>query len=140
MAEVFGIIAGALGVLDVSKRGIDHLDHVCSRWRNAPQELLDLRNEVEDLRVVLDQVMEAKLTIETASRQDAPLAAALDEQYRKANDQITALEEILNDLNGIASYKKKYKWVRKEGKIEVIKMQVRRVRQTISSLLITHGV
>jgi hypothetical protein len=140
MAEVFGIIAGALGALDVSKRGIDRIDHVCSRWRNAPQELLELRNEVQDLRVVLDQIMEAKTTIETTSQQDAPFAAALDEQYKKANDSLTGLEDILDDLNGIKGYKKKYKWVRKEGKIDAMKMQIRRVRQTISSLLLTHGV
>ncbi|KAF4449902.1 Ankyrin repeat-containing protein [Fusarium austroafricanum] len=140
MAEIFGVIAGTVGVLDVSKRGIDRLDHVCSRWRNAPQELLELRNEVEDLRVVLDQVMEAKTTIETTSQHDAPLAASLNEQYRKANDQLAALEDIVNALSSIKNYKKKYKWVRKEGKIETIKMRIRGVRESISSLLLAHGV
>lgn len=139
MAEMFGVIAGAVGVLDVSKRGIDRLDHVCSRWRNAPQELLELRNEVED-RVVLDQVMEAKTTIETTSQHDAPLAASLTEQYRKANDQLAALEDIVNALSSIKNYKKKYKWVRKEGKIEAINIRIRGVRESISSLLLTHGV
>ncbi|KAL4730874.1 hypothetical protein ACLX1H_002916 [Fusarium chlamydosporum] len=104
------------------------------------EELLELRNEVEDLRVVLDQILEAKTTIETTSQHDAPFAAALNEQYQKANDRITRLEDILNALDGIKSYKKRYKWVRNEGKIDAMKMQIRCVRQTISSLLLTHGV
>lgn len=140
MAEVFGVVAGAIGVLDVSTRGVQRLSQLCARWNHAPQELLSLSNELQDLCVILDQIKTAERAIRATSQQDPSLVTALSEQLQSAEAHIKTMNDILDELASLKKFKKKYKWVRREGIIEKLRGQIRGVREGISALLLTHGV
>ncbi|KAI1429135.1 hypothetical protein F5Y12DRAFT_710346 [Xylaria sp. FL1777] len=140
MAEVFGVVSGAIGVLDVSTRGIQRLQQVVKTWINAPAELLALQNEVEDLRYLLDEIQRTAVAIETTAQQDAGFAAALREQLRKARDHHQSLEYILDEMSRIKRFKKKFNWVRREGRVANLKRGFQQVREQISNLLVVHSV
>lgn len=140
MAEVFGIVAGAIGVLDVSARGLQHLHRICTKWKHAPEEISALHNELQDLRVVIHQVKEAGKAIEAASPGDGVLATTLAVYLRNANEYVKQLNDSVDWLAAQSDIKKKYKWLRREGKVEDLKLRIRRVRESINSLLLAHGV
>ena len=140
MAEVFGTISAAIGVLDVSTRGVQRLHHIIKTWNNAPAELLALTNEIEDLKLLLSEIDSAKVTIEDAAQQDAGFVAALGDQLSKAEKLCQSLSDTINELTKLKKYEKKANWVRREGRVENLKREFRQVREHINALLTTHNV
>ena len=140
MAEIMGIAAAAIGILNTGAKASVRLRQTFKTWINAPEELLALHNEVEDLRVVINQISIAGTAVEAVSQQDATFTKALREQIDKAGVYLESLELLLDDISKIKKYKKRYRWVRQEGKVELRKGQFRNVRERIQALLVAHNV
>jgi len=140
MAEPFSISAGALGVLDVGTRLSKRLRQITQTWKNAPQEMLSLQNELEDLNLVLDEIQACQQSIVAASQHDTAVATNLQGYIREARRHFETLESSLDEMSRLKKYKKKFQWVREQGKISGIQKQIRVVRERIKDLLVTHNV
>lgn len=140
MAEAVGLAISVVGILDTLTRASKHLGEVISTWRNAPDELLALRNELEDMRVVLDEVQHTRKAVEALSSEDGDFMRILGSQITSMDRQIHALEEILYRLSKLSGYKQRLKWLRKEGRIEEMKVRVRESRESIRSMLLANNV
>jgi predicted nuclease with TOPRIM domain len=140
MAEVFGILAGVAGVLKFGSTISTRLRNMIATWRHAPTEILALHNEVEDLRLVLDEMQNCKQEIAEATQRDAAVTAALQRQIQKAQQHFETLDVLLNKLTGSQKFKKKFKWLNEKANIERIKGQIRLTREETKDLLIAHNV
>jgi len=140
MAEVFGVVSAAIGLLDVSSRGIGRLHQVVKTWSNAPVELHQLEAEVGDLRYLIDEVRRTQVAIEAAARQDTAFVAVLEEHLQKAQDYFHELDDILDEMSKFKKYKKKSVWVQREGRVKKLRSELSQVRRHINSLLVAHNV
>jgi len=107
MAEPFSISAGALGVLDVGTRLSKRLRQITQTWKNAPQEMLSLQNELEDLNLVLDEIQACQQSIVAASQHDTAVATNLQGYIREARRHFEMLESSLDEMSRLKKYKKK---------------------------------
>ncbi|CAI4218969.1 unnamed protein product [Parascedosporium putredinis] len=118
MVEPFSVVASALGVMDVGARVSVGIVNVIRRWKNAPQDILDLHNEISDLRVLLDQMVHAHQKLpdddDVADQDGAFVAAAARAHLDKAVGHLQSLESLANELQNLKGVRRrKNGWIRR---------------------------
>jgi len=109
MAEAVGVVAAAVGILDVATKGSHSLGRICSSWRHAPDELLALRNEIEDLRMVLDQITASGVAAGDSSAPQASNALVpLDALLKKAEGIVKDFDTLVDKIASIKKYKARF--------------------------------
>jgi predicted nucleic acid-binding Zn-ribbon protein len=137
--EVLGILAATVGVLKVGSKVSSKLRDIIKTWQNVPAELLALHNELEDLRIVLDEMRSCEKDIEATFQGPLHRVDALRRQIRCAERHLTTLDNLVEELYQLKGSKKKLKWIREKREIGVILRQIRTAREAMSGILVTHS-
>ncbi|KAK0666625.1 hypothetical protein QBC41DRAFT_280530 [Cercophora samala] len=139
MAEVFGIVAGVVGLADVGTRLSLRLRETVRTWSNAPLEVLALNNEISDLTAVLrfteDACRGAKHTHMSES-----FTMTLEQQLRTARQFLERIEDIIVLLSSVTGAKQKKRWIQLKATVARQKEELRAVRLKIWDLLHVHQV
>jgi hypothetical protein len=134
MAEIFGVLAAVVGVLDVVTRVSMRLIAIKNTWKKAPLEILALSNEVTDLNIVLHYTRDACKRVKTGCA-NAEFTEALDEHIRTATLLLTEVDKILSPLPSMKELKKRRKWLQLKKSLIVKKNELNDVRTRIRDLL-----
>jgi hypothetical protein len=137
--DPFTIIVGVLGTLDASTRLASKASKIIATLKNAPADILALMNELEDLRVVLNEAEFAREKIENAAQGNPSLHSALRMELESARLEVDELEIILDNTWNM-KMQKRITWLRKQGNIEKRRAQLRNCRERLRDLLVTHNV
>ncbi|KAK3367699.1 ankyrin repeat-containing domain protein [Podospora didyma] len=140
MADIIALVGGTIKILDVLTRGSMGLWEIIQTWKSAPDALLALRNETEALRIVLDTVREAQQLIESAAASDAAFATTLAQEMATAEVSALELTTAVDKLSFGRDFRRKARWLRHQGKIDLLKTRFRDVRERIQALLVVHNV
>jgi len=130
------IAAGLIGLLDVSARLSGKARRIAHTIKNAPAQILALENELEDFRLVLNEVQQAQEQIIAA--RDVALPAVLSREIERAQRETDELEETV-DLVTSTGKNVGIRWLRKQSHIYIHKSRLREIRQRIQELLVTHN-
>lgn len=139
MAEVFGVVAAVVGVVDVGSRVSARLRDITHTWKHAPAEILALSNEVTDITVVLHHTKDACNSTKAVSA-DSALAKDLDKYINTARSILTELNNILDQLASTRSLRKKVKWIQLKDVVLSKKNELKSTRTEIRELLRAHNV
>lgn len=141
MAEIFGVIAGAAGLLDVSFRLAKGLRSLKAELKNAPDLIQALTNEVEDIGAVLASVEETGKVVR-ASGIGTPSSTAIFEQLQvqldKAGVILNELEGLIQSFEAETPLRRRFMWVRKQSQILDLQSKLQEVRKKIQELLATY--
>lgn len=139
MADPFSVIAGVLGTLDASTRLASKATKIILTLKNAPSDILALANELEDLRVILDEAETARWRLEKEAVGSPTMVAALRAELNNARSQIDELGEIV-DRTWEMKAQRRVTWLRKQGDIGRRMTSLRLCRERLRDLLTTHNV
>jgi len=137
--DPFTVVVGVLGTLDASTRLASKAANIVATLKNAPGDILALVNELEDLRVVLNEADTARERLEHATQGSASLLSALRMELETARFEVDELEIIL-DKTWSLKMQKRIMWLRKQGDIEKRRARLRACRERLRDLLVTHNV
>ncbi|KAF2146704.1 uncharacterized protein K452DRAFT_355170 [Aplosporella prunicola CBS 121167] len=128
MAEVVGLIASVATLVESAAK----LVKLINRLTDAPDELLALSNEANDLRLLLAE-------IEKATADQPELQLSLAGSLQNADDKIKALHSFLQqiDISKIRA-KDRLRWVRNRSKVCALQSGFREARLQLSALLATN--
>jgi len=137
--DPFTIVVGVIGTLDAGTRLSSKASSLISKLKNAPADILTLMNELEDLRVVLNEAGLAGEKLEDAAHTNSTLHSALREVLQSAHLQIDELETIIDRTQGM-KLQQRITWLRKQGNIEKRRAELRSCREQLRDILATHNV
>jgi len=141
MAEVFAIFSSTISAIDIAVRASTKLGNLVVQWKNAPQIILAISNEVADLTVVLSRIQEAEGDLKRAdARHNDEFLRSLNDQLHKAQQFLAELGTFIQDLDRSTSSKKKRRWVLKGSRAATLQRDLRNTRQKINELLLTYNV
>ena len=134
MAEVFGVLAGVISVIDVGARVSGELVSLCTAWRNAPLDILLLSNEVTDLNVILQLTSDA--CEETKSSLTKPaFSDALENHVQQAHALLKEIDQALSPLIPMRKLKKRTKWIHLKRQLMLKRIELKVVRGRIRDVL-----
>lgn len=139
MAEVFGVVSGAVGAAGVAfqfAEGIRKLYQFCKDIRDAPEEIRDSLNQLQPLSYILDAIAAdlQKHPIHLATHSGLP---AVLEACRQGEVQMTAL---LKEIKSGMDQKKKLASLRAVWKKNEVKKFMDRIERAKTSLLLAQTV
>lgn len=132
MAGILSIASGIISVLQAAERLSDLLKKV-EVYRAASDEILALSNEVEDIRLILDEhnhIVEELNHIRDVPR--ARLRRFLDDTEIKILQIESLIKGILIQNNLKHSAMNKISWVRKKPEVEMMRKELRDLRRNIT--------
>jgi hypothetical protein len=138
MAEVFSVVAAAIGLVDLAGRSSYKLPHLVRDWRHAPTLILALVNETADIQVLLSRLQDAGSIIRNQPQTNAILNMALESEIKKATQCLCELEALVVELSQASPAGKKRKWVQKKSQAADLQGRLRTVRVGINDLFMTH--
>jgi hypothetical protein len=135
MAEAFSILSGAVSVLDVLLRGATALHELICEWHDAPDEICELFNEVNDSRSALSEACEVWETAR-ATRTDQYLvfSDAIQKEVDQAKSLWEEFEVLLEGLGGGRGTSKagvRIRWIGRRKKLEKLRKRLRVVRRNV---------
>jgi hypothetical protein len=136
MADPFSILAGILSLIDVSARLSSKTRFIARTVKNAPSEILALGNELEDLRVVLNEAENGQQEMVVALKDRPALHISLVEEIAKAREKVVQLEQIIDQVSSVEGHMR-IRWLRKQRQIQVFQLELRKIRQRIQELLVS---
>lgn len=141
MAEAFGVLSAAAGFLDVTFRASSGLHNLIIEYRNAPELILALSNEVSEARVVVERVRDAQQTVErlSDSQHDAVFLDNLKDQLAKARAIIADIECLANILSTGTSPGERFRWLRKKKDAARLKNRLQEATRRVNDLLIAQN-
>lgn len=138
MAEVFSVIAAAIGVIDLAGRSSSKLARLVLEWRHAPTLILTLVNETADLQVLLGRLKDAGSVVRRQVLSDRALSDALEAEFRKSTQHLHDLEVFIEELERSSPRTRKRKWVQKKALAAELQAKLRTSRLCINDLFMSH--
>jgi hypothetical protein len=134
MAEIFGAAAAALGVLEVGLKASSRLRVVIKTWKNVPQELASLSNELSDTTLLLNLTRNA---VRRWSADDVcfEVEENIVGQLDRTKDALSDLEKQIKELYSVEEWKRKRKWIRLKPTIYQKRDELRDCRARIGVFL-----
>lgn len=132
MAELFGVVAGAAGLLQAAneiRKGAKTIRNARNHFKEAPEDICDLADDLENLTVTMELLTTSAGMIEQCWPQGAPLLQACEKQCKAV---VSALENMKSryidtlDSKGSARLMRKYEF-------RAWDQDVRRLRDRIES-------
>ncbi|KAK0099595.1 hypothetical protein ONS95_013508 [Cadophora gregata] len=128
MAEIFGLVAAAAGVLDTLSKVISLIDSI----RRAPQEARDVANEVESLRAVIEVL---RLSAERPSHSLPPeWIQTTSTVLINANAASRRLESSIRTGTSKMFLRTRLKWVLRSSETNQYCVQLRSYAQMLNTL------
>ena len=141
MAEPLSVIASVIAVIATAATCAENLSRIIQDIRHAPDELLALSNEINNVRSTVDDAKVACTCLATASSSTTKFIETLERLLKEA-------ERVLDDLNRLVSeYNSKPHirnrslwWIRHKNTTKQHLMTLRKIRCSISELLTSANV
>lgn len=128
MAEIFGLVAAAAGVLDTLTKVISLIDSI----RKAPQQARDVANEVESLRAVIEVL---RLSAEHPGHAlPATWIQTTSTVLRNANATSKKLENTIGSGKSRMLFRTRLKWVLRSSETRSYCEQLRSYTQMLNVL------
>ncbi|KAF4449470.1 hypothetical protein F53441_7264 [Fusarium austroafricanum] len=142
MAEVIGLVASIVSLLDVALKSYNALHDLQFQVRNAPYLIQALENETEAIILVLTHV-ENTIRTTTAARLGSSCSAAilsdLEIELRKSEAVLQQLGSFINSLKNETTCLQRIKWARKKEKATELQKELKEVRIRISELQLAYS-
>ncbi|KAK4211496.1 ankyrin repeat-containing domain protein [Rhypophila decipiens] len=138
MAEIFGIIAGAAGLVDVGLKLSVRLRSLARTWNNASAEILSLHNEISDLSTLLHFT---KSVCEESAHHlnlDGRFSDLINQHLNEAK---SLLDQISHDLHILevpelqSPKRRKWKWLNLRSSLLARKHEVNNIRTKLRECL-----
>ena len=128
--EPFGATTAALTVIKTLSGFAD----VVKSFKDAPNELLALNNEVSDLKLVISDIE----TLDRESNLVRNSSESLTKLLLEARIKVNALEGLTQELVTFGAESnvkiRRIKWVRTKSKVERLRRELREVRSNIAAI------
>lgn len=138
MAEIFGVVASAASLLEITLKCAKVLHGLQQDLKNAPDLILALSNETQDLCVLLTRLEDTRKAAEAANLNTPEATATLTQmevQMGKAKIILGELDSLIQELAAEEPAMRRVKWVRKKSQAANLQHRLREVRRNISELL-----
>lgn len=127
-ASVIGIVTAGVAI---GKR----INTIVKAWKNAPQEILALANEVSDLNLVLRTAEEA-LTERDACPSEADKIISVVQRAKVAFDELDELSARYSRIIGLKNAKKgRFVWIKEKTVVKTLHERVKQIRTEVVSLV-----
>ncbi len=138
MAEVFGTAAAVLGALETCAHLSEKLIKTIRNWKNAPDEIQALQNEIVSLDFVLKGANGARQVLQLNERQggSSEFADGLGQQVREARAHLTDLENSLEELSRGKKASQRWQWLTQRSSIMTKKKAIRHISSKINDMLV----
>jgi hypothetical protein len=133
MAEAFALAASVLGVIDVATRASTSIIHVIRIMKHTPRILLELNNEITELRAVLGTVQaSAHAALEEEARN------TLEPLFQTARRYLEELDAMMTKLAALPTLTQRVRMASKLRPAEALKVKLGDVRRSIDEMLTAH--
>ena len=130
MAEIIGIIASAITVVNATAAALDTINKV----KDVPKYIKDLNFELEDLTIVLQQIRDT-FTCQKGDPTEKVLRSC-SQMLKKLHDLITPIHQS-TDTNIVQQYVKSLRVRVKQGEIESMIKRIQSYKLTLTLALIS---
>lgn len=115
MTDPLSVAASALTILSASTTCAKALQNAIREWRNAPDEIAQLNNEVVEVQVLLDSLCQ---TLKKGAQAEKGAMTATERKLNAVKIALADLEELMKkSFNGITHRRLKYIWIREKGRV-----------------------
>lgn len=130
MADPLSVTASALTVIGASSACANFLLEFIKGLRNAPAELLALSNEVNELKIVLNEI---KIVCQSIEQEPIPSQEFLD----MVSKQLAEAGEILKELDELRkrNSSRRYRWPLNKSKAERLHGKLKDTRSKLLAQL-----
>ena len=140
MSDPLSVIASVISLLDIGTRCATQVQRLLQAFRHAPEELLSLSNEVNDLKVVLSEVERTCQSFQHSNILPyTQTIAALDTQLDRASRKLIELESLIASLYIMSSSGRakvdKVAWLSKRTTAKNMQEDWKGIRESIHALL-----
>jgi len=136
MADPLSVAASAIAVLSTCINCADTLYSLIKGIHNAPNDLLNLSNEVNHLKAVLDEATR----FEEHNAAPTHLAETLEGLLTEAKETLGELDDlVLRYKSGKLSLKRCVTWLCQKDRAKALQKRLKHTRSTIVALLTTNS-
>ena len=144
MGEAFAILAGVVGLLDITARASRHVRNLMYEWENAPFHFQVLFNEINDSNLVLDHVKTACEAIITRTGDGSgTLGQALDNQIKRSEPMWLEVNNLLGSIGSISStgtiQMRRRRWYKQQRRAGELQSDLRNARLRFMELLASYN-
>jgi hypothetical protein len=140
MADPFSIFSAIVDVLDVGARTAKGLRTLYIQLENAPDLIISLANEIEDLRAILYGFSKAQQSIARLSDQhDADVLEMLSAQLKTAYTLVIKVDILVNKMRATKSLEQRFLWLVKRNKAIELREHIKEAKQRLTEMLVAHG-
>lgn len=134
MAEIASLLLAIAGGVDIATRTSSELRRIVHEWKDAPEQVASLSEEIINSRRVALQLQEFCEKLEIHSL-DAVYVAAISSQVRRAEPLWVQLENIVQSLKAQKGRLRKERWIRNKHKVTFLQEKLRLLRVATVEIL-----
>ncbi|KAK5659560.1 hypothetical protein OQA88_762 [Cercophora sp. LCS_1] len=128
-------------LLDISARTSSGLHHLYRSFKNGPDIILALSNEVADLSLVLDSIHGAKRSLmRLKGSEHRRFVDTLTSQLAQAEETLAKIDSITRKLLRQGRSAQRVRWILYQSKAALLKDEMREVRRRINELMTAENI
>lgn len=127
MVEIASLLLAIAGGVDITTRTSSELRRIVHEWKDAPDQVASLSEEIINSRRVALQLKEFCEKLELDSL-DAVYAATIHSQIRRAEPLWVHLEKIVQSIRAPTGRLRKERWIKNVHKVAVLQEKLRLLR------------
>ena len=144
MADPFSIAVSAVTLVQTTSATAKMLYKLIQEWRHAPLELLQLSNEMGDLRLVLSHVERTCAEIESSANTlrteyFETLTTILEETKHQVDNLDLLLETMFTGPTRDSAETRRLGWLLKRNRVKRVTIVLRSLKGDIHLLLTSHA-
>jgi len=137
--DPISIAAFAAAIVEIGLRVSGHTNGLIRTWKTADPVILALANEISDLVIILNHVQQAAMAMESSKRHDPALLLTLKGALHQADDFLTQLESVVEEVGSLSTTKRRFKWLKQSTVAARMQEQLISVRRRITEILLSHS-
>lgn len=138
MAEVFGIVGSAAGVIQLTLAAANGIITLIQDIRDAPEEVLFTRRDVQSLGAILTSTYDTCVQ-HNLNTQDQALTAALAEYLDMCDQAIKAMHKLLEPLVskglGRRDPRRMIEWTMKKGEVRGLRERINHGKASLTLVI-----